>query len=170
MSYRGARLRCVATWPNCRSRSTSNVRAPACGPDAAPPPARSTAVFTARVVVPTPPFGEKKAVISPAAAPRSARGRRRPKRMRSASTRPSSSRAVNSVLITSSAPASRNAMRASTSPAGAITSTGVGLASEAVWREPIAPETERPSATTRSIGPSPRAATAAGAVATVVIR
>jgi hypothetical protein len=48
--------------------------------------------LTARVVVPTPPFGEKKVMMSPAAAPRSVIGRSRPYRISSASTRLSSSR------------------------------------------------------------------------------
>ena len=74
----------------------------------------------------------------------------RPDRIRSASTRASSSRCAQPAARTSSAPASRKAIRASTSPAGATTRHGVGMV-EAVRMEPMAPVTERPSATTRSI-------------------
>ena len=114
-----------------------------------PPPASRTAVLTANVVVPTPPFGEKKVTISPAALRVRSSGRSRPARMRSASTRASSSFGANDEAMTSSAPASRNAIRASTSPAGATMRTGVGTG-EAPRMPEIAPDTASPSATTRS--------------------
>ena len=80
-------------------------------------------MLTARAVVPTPPLGEKNAMSCPVpgvAGP----GATVPARMRSALTRASSSRRANPASITSSAPASRKAMRASTSSGGATMRIG----------------------------------------------
>ncbi len=169
------RFRWVATCPNWRSRSISSTRDDGSTPfvgwagarDFAPaPPARSTAVLTARVVVPTPPFGLKNVTISPVpgCAPRSAAIR--PVRMRSAVTRPDSSVGSKPPEITSSAPASRNAMRASTSWAGATTRIGVIRPSAAVRSEAMAPDAASPSATIRSIGSWRIVATASAGVVT----
>ncbi len=126
-------------------------------------------MLTARVVVPTPPLGEKKVTISPDGRPeRAASGVTRPARMSSASTFAASSWRAKPVLTTSSAPASRKAIRASTSSAGATTRTGVGSDAAARMR-PMAPLTARPSAITRSNEPSRRAPTAAAGVVTLVV-
>ena len=87
-------------------------------------------MFTAIVVVPTPPFGLKQATMcrrppaegSPPG--RGARSRERRKRMRSPSTRASSSRGSNGLAITSSAPASRKRTRSSTSSSWEMQRTG----------------------------------------------
>ena len=162
MSKWGFRFRCVATWPNWRSRSTSSTGSRPLLAVRVPPASR-TAVLTAKVVVPTPPLGEMKTMISPAGCPDGAPVRMRPARMRSASTRASSSLRTNSAATTSSAPASRNAMCDSTSPAGAITSSGAWLG-DARRIVGMAPETASPSATIRSMSASPRMVTASPGV------
>ena len=132
------------------------------------PPASSTAELTASVVVPTPPFGEKKVTILPAPLPAAPSGRALPVRIRSASTRASSSVEAKLAAITSSAPASRKAMRASTSPAGETTISGTCFVVAPRMRA-IAPETASPSAMIRSNGSTRSALTASAAVSTAVV-
>ena len=85
--------------------------------------ASQLATLTAIMVVPTPPFGLKHAMMlrragTPSSASASgARSRERWKRTSSASTRASSSRGSNGFATTSSAPASRYRTRSSTSSA-----------------------------------------------------
>jgi len=91
-----------------------------------------------------------------------------PVRIRSASTRASSSSAAKLAAITSSAPASRKAIRASTSPAGDTTISGTCFVVAPRMRA-IAPETASPSAMMRSKGAVRSALTASAAVSTVVV-
>ena len=74
----------------------------------------------------------------------------------------------NSPSMTSSAPASRNAIRASTSWAGATTRIGVTVPERAVRSDEMAPEAARPSATMRSNSLARMAATASAGVVTDV--
>ena len=78
-------------------------------------------MLVAIVVVPTPPFGlntatvrRARCIVTPSVEMIGARSRDRWKRRSSASTRASSSRASKNRLMTSSAPASRKAIRSST--------------------------------------------------------
>ena len=125
-------------------------------------------MFTARVVVPTPPFGLKNAMISAEPVCEAKSVAARPVRMSRAMTRPASSVGAKPPAMTSSAPASRNAIRASMSCAGETIRIGVIRPSLAVRSEAIAPEAARPSATMRSTGVLRIAATPSAGVATDV--
>ena len=88
-------------------------------------------MLAAMVVVPTPPFGlntatvrRARCIVTPSVVTIGARSRERWKRSSSASTRASSSRASNDRPMTSSAPASRKAIRSSTSSVALMHMTG----------------------------------------------
>ena len=89
-------------------------------------------MLTAIVVVPTPPFGLKQTTVRrafarmiPSFAATGPRSFERWNRSSSASTRASSSRGSNGLAMTSSAPASRKAMRSSTSSDCPMHRTGI---------------------------------------------
>ena len=100
------------------------------------------ATLVAMVVVPTPPFGlntatvrRARAIDTPSDATTDEASRVRLNRRRSASTRASSSRLSNGLAITSSAPASRNAIRSSTASVWLMHRTGIptNAGSARIW-------------------------------------